>query len=265
MATEENRPTPDKATGAAFPWKLVVVAGLLLTLALLYVRYGSVITLKNLARQETQLKSFAEANPLIVYGAAFLIYVAVTGLSLPGAAALSLMYAWFFDFWPAIVLISFASTLGATLAFLLSRYLLRDSLEAKFGDRLQGFNEALEREGAFYLFTLRLIPAVPFFVINLVMGLTRIRLKTYWWVSQVGMLPGTFVYVYAGNSVPSLQKLADEGIGAVFTPRQITSITIAFVLLGLFPFLVKKAVDWMSSSPDAKKENDVTDLTDNSS
>jgi uncharacterized membrane protein YdjX (TVP38/TMEM64 family) len=108
---------------------------------------------------------------------------------------MTLLYGWFFKFVAALLVVSFASTTGTTLAFLLSRYLLRDAIQQKFGERLAGFNGALEREGAFYLFTLRLIPAVPFFVINVVMGLTPIRVWTFWWVSQLGMLPGTCVFV----------------------------------------------------------------------
>jgi uncharacterized membrane protein YdjX (TVP38/TMEM64 family) len=135
--------------------------------------------------------------------------------------------------------VSFASTAGATMAFLLSRFLFRDAIERRFGERLDKFNLALQREGPFFLFTLRLIPAVPFFVINAVMGLTPIRTWTFWWVSQLGMLAGTTVYVYAGSSVPSLQTLADAGINAVFTPAQLAQILTAFALLGMFPLAVR--------------------------
>ncbi len=165
-----------------------------------------------LASQETKLRQgYAEA-PALVLAAAFLIYVIATGLSLPGAAIMTLVIGWFFGFWRAFILVSFASTAGATLAFLLSRYFLRDSIQNRFGEHLKKFNEALDREGAFYLFTLRLIPAVPFFVINVVMGLTKIRTATYWWVSQVGMLAGTCVYVYAGTTIPSLSQIADPSL-----------------------------------------------------
>jgi uncharacterized membrane protein YdjX (TVP38/TMEM64 family) len=141
--------------------------------------------------------------------------------------------------------VSFASTLGATLAFLLSRYLLRDTVQAQFGERLAKFNAMLEREGAFYLFTLRLIPAVPFFAINVVMGLTPIRATTFWWVSQLGMLPASAVYVYAGDQVPTLAELAKRGVGSVLNARTI----IALALLGVFPLVVKKAMGyWRSTS-----------------
>ncbi|WP_040769634.1 TVP38/TMEM64 family protein, partial [Novipirellula maiorica] len=152
---------------------------------------------------------------------------------------LTLVYGWYFGFGRGLILVSFASTAGATVAFLLSRFLFRDTIQNRFGERLKSFNASLEKEGPFFLFTLRLIPAVPFFVINAVMGLTPIRTRTFWWVSQIGMLAGTAVYVYAGSSVPDLQTLADQGIGAVFTSGQLWQIGSAFVLLGLFPLIVR--------------------------
>jgi len=189
--------------------RLTTVTLLVLTAGVLYFQFGDRLSLDYLAEHETTLREYQRSHPLLVYGAAFLIYVAVTGLSLPGATAMTLIMAWYFGFVRAVILVSFASTLGATLAFLLSRFILRDSIQAKFGDRLQTFNAALDREGAFYLFTLRLIPAIPFFVINVVMGLTKIRVWTFWWVSQLGMVAGTMVYVYAGSTIPGLAQLAD--------------------------------------------------------
>ncbi len=189
--------------------KLAVAAAFLICIAIIYVVYRDKLSLQYLAQFEASFRDFQEKHFLIVYAAAFVIYVAVTGLSLPGATGMTLLCAWLFGFWRALVLVSFASTTGATLAFLLSRFVLREWVQRSFGERLKGFNEALEREGAFYLFTLRLIPAVPFFVINVVMGLTRMRVWTYWWVSQIGMLAGTCVYVYAGSNIPTLQQIAD--------------------------------------------------------
>ncbi|MFK8111010.1 MAG: TVP38/TMEM64 family protein [Rubripirellula sp.] len=206
--------------------------------AVVFTQYGQYFQLDFLATKEAELREFQAANPWKVYGLAFLLYVSVTGLSLPGAAVLTLVYGWYFGFWPAFLVVSFASTAGATIAFLSSRYLLRDSIQAKFGDRLESFNEHLTEEGAFYLFTLRLIP-LPFFVINLVMGLTPIKTSTFWWVSQLGMLPGTMVYVYAGSRVPNLTRLAEEGASAVFSPDQLLQFLIAFGLLGAFPAITK--------------------------
>lgn len=212
---------------------LAVVAGLF---AAAYSMFGENLSLQSLARKETGLRQYQQDHPVLVYGAAFAVYVTVTALSLPGAAAMTLIMGWFLGSWRGLFLVSFASTAGATLAFLFSRYLLRDTIQNRFGARLESFNEALRREGAFYLFTLRLIPVVPFFVINLVMGLTPMRAKTFWWISQVGMLPGTVVFVYAGSAVPSLQILADKGAGGILSPQ----LLAAFVILGIFPILIKK-------------------------
>ena len=231
---------PRDSKGRANTWKKLLVLAVVLAAAVAaYARFGDALALESLAARESQLRRFQAEHPLAVYGLAFAVYVGVTGLSLPGAAALTLVYGWYFGFLPGVILVSFASTTGATVAFGLSRYLFRDAVEKRFGDRLSGFNEALRREGPFYLFALRLIPAVPFFVINLLMGLTPIRVVTYWWVSQLGMLAGTAVYIFAGSRIPSLQKLADEGLRAVFTPLQFTLVILAFGLLGVFPLAVR--------------------------
>ena len=203
---------------------------------------GDMLTLDYLASKEQSLRQFQSQHPYLIYGIAFLLYVAVTGLSLPGALAMTIVYGWYFGFAPAVVLVSFASTTGASVAFLLSRYLFRDWVVARFGKRQQAFNTALAREGPFFLFTLRAVPLVPFFVINAVMGVTPIRLRTYWWVSQLGMLPGTIVYVYAGSTFPSLDELARKGVWSAFSTTQVIQIIAAFVLIGIFPFAVRGAV-----------------------
>ena len=246
VARAEQKPTRSVA-------KLVVLGLFVVAVVIAFTQFRDSLTLESLASREDILRNYQSKAPTAVIGIAFAIYVAVTGLSLPGAAALTLVYAWFFGFPTGLVLVSFASTSGATLAFLFSRFLFRDSLERKFGERLSGFNEALKREGAFYLLTLRLIPAVPFFVINLVMGLTPIKTRTYWWISQLGMLPGTAVYVYAGSQFPSLQELADNGTAGILSPQ----LLIAFVILGLFPIAVKKLMQRFRSHPGP----DVTDQT----
>ncbi len=219
--------------------KLLILVALAAVMLLGYFQFRDVLSLENLAEQEGKLREWKNANPVLVLGAAFLLYVAITGISLPGATGLSLVYGWFFGWIPGVVLVSFASTTGATVAFLLSRYLFRDTMDRRFGDRLAAFDRNLEEDGPFYLFTLRLIPAVPFFVINVVMGLTKMKTWTYWWVSQVGMLPGTLVYLYAGSSVPSLRELAETGVGGLLS----TNMFIALAILGLFPITVKKIMD----------------------
>ncbi len=244
MSDSSPKKTVEKRT---FPWQKLLIFVAVAGLALIgYTQFGDVLSLESLAKQESQLRDFQQQHPVLVYAIAFAIYVAVTGLSLPGAAVLTLLYGWYFRFAPGLILVSFASTMGATLAFLLSRFLFRDFIQNRFGERLTSFNESLEREGPFFLFTLRLVPAVPFFVINAVMGLTPIKTQTFWWVSQIGMLAGTIVFVYAGSSVPSLQTLAEKGINAVFTPVQFTQIIGAFVLLGIFPLAVRWGMKWFS-------------------
>ncbi len=210
--------------------------------------FGSELTLSKLATREAAFRQYQIDHPILIYLVAFLIYVTVTGLSLPGATPMSLLMAWLFGFGRGVILVSLGSTAGATVAFLLSRYLFRTSITNRFGDRLEKFNSALQREGPFYLFTLRLIPAVPFFVINAVMGLTPIRVRTFWWVSQLGMLPGTMVYVYAGSRVPDLQTLADKGIHAIFSTGQMAQILSAFALLGLFPLILRRLMKRISRS-----------------
>ena len=241
--TQETQPPPDpsppettKQKQNGWIRKVIVLCAVAALVVIAWIRFEDALSLQSLAQKEGEFRQYQADHPALVYGLAFTIYVASTSLSLPGATAMTLIVGWFFGFWPALLLVSFASTTGATLAFTFSRYLLHDSIQNRFGSRLKSFNEALKKEGAFYLFTLRLIPLVPFFVINLVMGLTPIKTSTFWWVSQLGMLPGTAVFVYAGSSVPSLQTLADKGAGGILSPQ----LLAAFILLGLFPITIKK-------------------------
>ena len=236
-ADGEQNDLDGKSSGALR--KILILLAVVVVAGAAYYFFGEALSLNNLAERESELREYQSRHPWLVFGAAFFVYVFVTGLSLPGAAVLTLVYGWYFGLRDGMLLVSFASTSGATVAFLLSRFLFREAIQNRFGARLTSFNAALEREGPFYLFSLRLIPAVPFFVINAVMGLTPIRTWTFWWVSQLGMLPGTAVYVYAGSSVPNLQALAEDGINAVFTPSQMAQIIGAFILLGIFPILVR--------------------------
>ncbi|MCW7555643.1 FAD-dependent oxidoreductase [Endozoicomonas gorgoniicola] len=181
-------------------------------------------------------QSLYSGNPLLTAGVFFLIYVGVTGLSLPGAAILTLIGGAIFGLGTGLLIISFASTIGATLAFLFSRTLLSDWVQKSFTDYMETINKGVKKDGAFYLVSLRLIPVVPFFVINLVMGLTPIRVWTFYWVSQLGMLPGTVVYVNAGAQLGQVKELSVAGI---LTPGLVGS----FVLLALFPWLARSAME----------------------
>ncbi len=242
---EQPNDTPQKSSW----WKFGIFALVAIIAVVLYTQFGSYLSLASLADQESALRDYQVQHPVLVFAIAFLVYVAVTGMSLPGAAALTLMYGWYFGFAEGLLLVSFASTLGATVAFLLSRYLFREAIMSRFGSRLEKFNESLEQEGAFYLFTLRLIPAVPFFIVNAVMGLTPLKTSTFWWVSQLGMLAGTIVFVYAGSSVPNLTTLADKGVNAAFSPAQMMQLVGAFVLLGVFPLVARWAIKFWKKSP----------------
>ncbi len=195
---------------------------------------GRFLSLEYFKGQQAAIEGYFRAHPFEAAAIYFAVYVAVTGLSLPGAAILTLAGGAIFGLLWGTLIISFASSIGATLAFLASRFVLRDWVQAKFGDKLKPVNEGVAREGAFYLFALRLVPAFPFFVINLVMGLTPIATRTFYWVSQAGMLAGTIVYVYAGTQLAAITSLR-----GILSPGLVS----AFVLLGVFPFVAKRALE----------------------
>ena len=219
--------------------KILILAALAaLIAAYFYFDLGQYLTIDGIKGVVDDVQGFYAENQLLVLAAFFAIYVAVTAASLPGAAFLTLAAGALFGLVMGTVLVSFASTLGATLAFLSSRFVLRDSIEARFGDRLKTINEGLERDGAFYLFTLRMIPAIPFFVINLVMGLTRIKTWTFVWVSQIGMLLGTIVFVNAGTQLAQI-----ESTSGLLSPTLIGS----FVLLAIVPWIAKALVGFIQA------------------
>jgi len=211
--------------------KIIILAGLAAIIAAYFIfDLGSYLTLDGIKRLADQWKGFYADNPAMVLGGFFVIYVAVTAASLPGAAIMTLAAGALFGVVTGTILVSFASTLGATLAFLAARYVLRDSIESRFGERLKTINDGLERDGAFYLFTIRMIPYIPFFVVNLVMGLTRMRTLTFAWVSQIGMLLGTIVYVNAGTRLAQISALSD-----LLSPV----LLLSFLLLALVPWIAK--------------------------
>jgi uncharacterized membrane protein YdjX (TVP38/TMEM64 family) len=192
-------------------------------------------TLSYLKISKDQFATFYSENTVLTIFLFILIYIAVTALSLPGAAVMTLAGGALFGFVVGVIAVSFASAIGASLACFVSRYFLRDWIEQKFGNKLGVINAGVEKDGAFYLFTLRLIPVFPFFVINLLMGLTKIKLTTFYWVSQIGMLAGTAVYVNAGKELGKIDALS-----SILSP----TLIISFVILGLFPLIVKKFLNW---------------------
>jgi dihydrolipoamide dehydrogenase len=195
---------------------------------------GRFLSLGYLKSQQTALGAYYAAHQAQTIALYVIGYIAVTALSLPGAAILTLAGGALFGFWTGLVVVSFASSIGATLAMLAARFVLRDSVQTKFGDRLAAINAGVDKDGGFYLFALRLVPIFPFFVINLLMGLTRIRAWTFYWVSQLGMLAGTAVYVNVGTQLAQVDSLA-----GVLSP----GLLLSFALLGLFPLVAKKVVD----------------------
>ena len=215
---------------------LIILALAALIAAYVFFGVGDYLTVDGIKRVAGEVDGYYQRHPVQVVGLFFLTYVAVTAASLPGAAVMTLAAGALFGVLLGTVVVSFASTLGATLAFLASRYVLRDAIETRFGERLRTVNAGLERDGAFYLFTIRMIPLFPFFVVNLVMGLTRIRLWTYAWVSQVGMLLGTIVYVNAGTQLAQIDSLA--GIAS-------PAVLVSFALLGIAPWIAKAIIGWI--------------------
>ncbi|ENL6070245.1 hypothetical protein VCSRO155_0600 [Vibrio cholerae] len=210
--------------------KLIIAIVLIAIAALLVTQFSQYLTLDVAKAKQAELANYIDAHLLQAALIYFVVYVLLTAFSIPGATVVTLLGAALFGFWLSLLLASFASTIGATLAFLSSRFLLRDWVQAKFADKLQTINQGIERDGAFYLLSLRLIPIFPFFLINLVMGLTPISTWRYYWVSQLGMLPGTAVYLNAGTQLAEISSLG-----------QIVSLPVlaSFVLLGVFPIVVK--------------------------
>ena len=217
--------------------RLLIIAALAaLVAAYFFFGLGDYLTVEGIKQVAGDVGAYYERNPAQVIAGFFLVYVAVAAASLPGAAVMTLAAGALFGVLVGTIIVSFASTLGATLAFLASRYVLRDGIEARFGERLRTVNQGLESDGAFYLFTIRMIPLFPFFVVNLVMGLTRIGTWTFAWVSQVGMLLGTIVYVNAGTQLARIDSLSGIASPAVLA---------SFALLGIAPWFAKAIIGWI--------------------
>ncbi|HSB30167.1 MAG TPA: TVP38/TMEM64 family protein [Candidatus Sulfobium mesophilum] len=195
-------------------------------------------TLSYVKTSQAKLAALYADHRLMVISAYIVIYILVTSLSLPGAAIMTLAGGALFGLLIGTIVVSFASTIGATFACFVSRFVLRDWVQERFGDKLKEVNEGIAREGSFYLFTLRLIPIFPFWLINLVMGLTKMPLRTFYWVSQAGMLAGTIVYVNAGKELAKINS-----ISGILSP----GLILSFVLLGLFPIATKKLLSLYKS------------------
>ncbi|MFT5612043.1 MAG: putative membrane protein YdjX (TVP38/TMEM64 family) [Arenicella sp.] len=195
-------------------------------------------SLEYLKQQQGALNDLYFNKPLLVAGGYFIIYVVFAALALPAALILTLAGGAIFGFWTGFILVSFASTIGATIAFILTRYLFHESIEAKFGDRLKTMNTGIEKEGALYVFGMRLVPLFPFVMVNSLLALTKLKTWTFYWASQIGMLAGTAVYVNAGTQIAKIDSL-----GGIANPKLILS----FALLGVFPIVAKKVLNIIKS------------------
>lgn len=218
--------------------QIILLGAIVILVALFfYFDLGRYINLEFFQAQRAVVVDYYVDNRVVTIVAFLAIYIGMAALSLPGATIMTLAAGAVFGLPVGLVLVSFASTIGATLACMLARYLFRDAVQNRFGKYLGRINEGVEKDGAFYLFALRLVPAFPFFVVNLVMALTPIRLWTFYWVSQVGMLAGTAVYVNAGKEIGQLESLS-----GILSP----TLLISFALLGVFPIIAKKALNVLS-------------------
>ncbi|MEP0643153.1 VTT domain-containing protein, partial [Parasphingorhabdus sp.] len=209
---------------------LILIVFAIAIASFFYFDLGSQLTLANLKEQQGNFDAQYQAAPFLVIGIFFLIYVAVTAASVPGALILTLAAGALFGVVTGTIIVSFASSIGATIAFLSSRYLFRDTVKARFGDRLKAIDDGVEKDGPFYLLTLRLVPIFPFFLINLLMGLTAIKARTFYIVSQIGMLLGTLVYVNAGTQLAEIKEVGD-----IASP----ALLLSFAALGLTPWIGK--------------------------
>lgn len=218
-----------------------IIVGIVVFFALDLQKY---LTLEYLQSSRSEFIAYYESSPVLTLGSYMLIYIIVTALSLPGAVVLTLAGGALFGFWVGTIVVSFASTIGATCAMIVARMLLRDYVQSRFNEQIKVINEGIEKDGGYYLFTMRLVPAIPFFAINLAMALTPMRAITFAWVSQVGMLAGTMVYINAGAELGQIQSLKD-----ILSMELILS----FALLGIFPLLVKKTLSFVEKKRAVQK------------
>ena len=212
--------------------KIIIILAIVVLVALFKVlNVEDYLSLSYIKASQIKFETLYAENRAAVIAGFMLMYIVVTSLSLPGGAVMGLAAGALFGLLTGTIAVSFASTVGATIACFVSRFMLRDWIQTKFGHKLKTVNEGIQREGAFYLFTLRLIPVFPFWLINLIMGLTKMPLRRYYWVSQLGMLPGTIVFVNAGKELGKIESLS-----GIFSP----GLILSFALLGLFPIATKK-------------------------
>jgi len=238
MMTEKGSRSEDIMKPKTLRKILVILLVVFLLTLFYFLGLGKYLNLEYIRNSREAFLAIYGEYPFLIPALYMAVYIVVTALSLPGATVLTLAAGYLFGFVAGTVLVSFSSTLGATLACFVARFILRDGVQARFGEKLVTVNRGIEEEGPSYLFMLRLIPLFPFFMINLVMGLTKMPLWTFYWVSQVGMLPGTMVYVNAGKELGKIESLS-----GILSP----TLILSFVILGIFPITVKKLMTWHRS------------------
>ncbi len=234
---EENQFHSEQETKKGQSAQKMLVAGVILLLIILFYQFdlAQYFSLEYIKASQERFALAYQNHPWLVIAAYMGIYIVMAALSLPGAAVLTLLGGALFGMVTGTIAVSFASTVGATLACAVARFILRDWVQHKIGEKLEVIHTGIEQEGAWYLLTMRLIPMFPFWLVNLALGLTRMPISTFYWVSQLGMLPGTVIYVFAGRQLGQIDSLS-----GILSP----GVVAAFVLLGLFPIMVKKVVAW---------------------
>lgn len=239
----------------ANPWlktwgfRIALLSGLVGFIGVIYYEFSEYISLGYLATQETALRDLQSQHPIASYGIAFVIYTLLLAAGVPLCALLTILCGWLFGFVPAILLASFGSTTAGALNFLGCRYLFRDGVARLLGDTLEKFNEQLKESAAFYLFITRLIPQIPFVLVNLLMGLSPIRFKTFWWVSQTAMLPALLVFVWIGTTLPNLKTISEEGMSSVLSWQLMLSLAAT----GLIPLAIRFALNGYEKHEAKKK------------
>ncbi len=214
--------------------RFIVVLCLLFVIAAFWkLKLTEYLSLESIRVQQTAIKGYYIQYPFLTVGIFFLAYILITALSFPGAAVMTILGGALFGFWQGVIIASFASSIGATLAFVLARFLMRDWIQGRYHNQLKILNDGFKKEGAFYLFTLRVVPAFPFFLVNILASIMPVKIVHFYGISQLGMLPGTIVYVFAGTELAKISS-----ISGILSP----TLFIAFILLGLFPIMAKKII-----------------------
>jgi uncharacterized membrane protein YdjX (TVP38/TMEM64 family) len=228
--------TAETKSGKINGTRWLVLAGFFVVCVLVYFLFRNYLDWETLVRREQELRLFTVKRTFVAVVAAWCFYFVVAATSVPGTWIVSMFYGWLFGFLPAVLIVILAATAGATMNFWLSRYLFRAWVEQHIARRWPNFDTAFESGGGYYLLTMRLIPGIPFIVVNSLMGLTKMPTREYWWITLFGMLPGTCAFVWAGASAPRLQELSERGISSVLTWQLMLSLTV----LGLLPLVLRR-------------------------